>query len=195
LFDRVETGANDDAYAVTVWSAFAVTAAALVGDPVWALRAAELGIAADPEHKFMFLGAYPRLARCWAQAVTGQNASDAAAEARGIIDAALLEPARSGLATWYGLLAEMSLAAGTLPEATAALDLAEASLATYGQRYAEGLILLLRARLMQACGEPPAAVQIAAEGARALSIERGAHLFARRAEDLLASLSTAAAGR
>jgi tetratricopeptide (TPR) repeat protein len=195
LFDRVETGADDDAYAVTVWAAFAVTAAALVGDPVWALRAAERGIAADPEHKFIFLGAYPRLARCWAQAVTGQNASDAAAEARGIIDAALLEPARSGLATWYGLLGEMFLAAGMLPEATAALDRAETSLATFGQRYAEGLILLLRARLMQACGEPPAPVKIAAEKARGLSIERGAYLFARRAEDLLASLSTAAAGR
>jgi len=44
---------------------------------------------------------------------------------------------------------------------------------------------LLRARLVQARGEPVAEVRAAAERARALSTERGAHLFARRAEELI----------
>lgn len=39
---------------------------------------------------------------------------------------------------------------------------------------------------MRARGEPPAAVRAVAERARALSTEREAHLFAHRAEKLLA---------
>jgi hypothetical protein len=58
----------------------------------------------------------------------------------------------------------------------------------YGQRYAEGLLLLFRARVLHARGEPVAVVRAAAEKARALSAERGAHLFARRAEEFLATL-------
>jgi len=183
-FDAVEAAAGDDAYAITVWSAFSVTAAALAGDPVWALRAAERGIAQDPEFSFVFLGGYQRLARCWAHAVTdGDPAS--AVEAERLIDVALLDPPRSGLATWWALVGEMWLRAGRPPAAAAALDRADSFVAAHGQRYAEGLILLLRARLMQARGEPAADVRAAARRARALSVERGAHLFARRAEELL----------
>ncbi|MFF5292083.1 ATP-binding protein [Paractinoplanes globisporus] len=184
MFDALEAAAGDDPYAITVWSAFSVTAAALAGDPSWALRAAELGIAQDHEFSFVFLGAYQRLARCWARAVTGGDPG-AAAEAEKIIAVALLDPPRSGLATWYGLLGEMWLAAGWLDEAAAALDRADSFVVRYDQRYAEGLLILLRARLMRARGEPAADVRRMAERARTLSTERGAHLFAHRAEDLL----------
>jgi ATP/maltotriose-dependent transcriptional regulator MalT len=109
----------------------------------------------------------------------------AAAEAEEIIAVALLDPPRSGLATWYGLLGEMWLAAGRLDQAAAALDRADSFVAEYNQRYAEGLLILLRARLMRARGEPAADVRATAERARTLSTERGAHLFARRAEELL----------
>ncbi|WP_020572321.1 AAA family ATPase [Parafrankia discariae] len=194
LLKRLETTAGDDSYAITVWAAFAVTVAALAGDPAWALRAAERGIAVDPEFSFVFLGSYQRLARCWARAVAGEDPAGAAAEAERIIIAALLDPPRSGLATWYGLLAEMWLAAGRPAEAAAALDRADSVLDTYGQRYPEGLVLLLRARLAQARGEPAAAVRAAAERARALSTEREAHLFAHRAEELLAGLERAPTG-
>ncbi|WP_007509247.1 BTAD domain-containing putative transcriptional regulator [Pseudofrankia saprophytica] len=186
LFDLLEAAAGDDSYMVTVWAAFAVTVAALAGDPAWALRAAERGIALDPEFSFVFLGSYQRLARCWARAVTGEDATGAAQEAQKLIDAALADPPRSGLATWYGLLGEMWLVAGKLDEAAEALDRADSFLDMYGQRYAEGFLLLLRARLMGARGEPVAAARAAAERARALSVEREAHLFARRAEELLA---------
>jgi hypothetical protein len=50
---------------------------------------------------------------------------------------------------------------------------------------------MLRARLMHTRGEPVATVRAAAEHARALSVEREAHLFARRAEELLARLPKA----
>jgi tetratricopeptide (TPR) repeat protein len=184
LFDTLEAAAGDDPYAITVWSAFAVTVAALAGDPAWALRAASRGIAQDPEFSFVFLGSYQRLARCWARAVTSGDPG-AAVEAEKIIAVALLDPPRSGLATWCGLLSEMWLAAGRLDEAAAALDRADSFIAAYDQRYAEGLLLLLRARLMQARGEPVADVRAAAERARTLSTGREAHLFARRAQQLL----------
>lgn len=191
LLDTMEAAAGDDRYVITVWAAFAATVAAVAGDPARALRVAERGIAADPDFSFAFLGSYQRLARCWARAVTGEDPAGAAAEARRIITAALCDPPRSGLATWYALLGEMLLAAGKLDEAAEALDLADTFLDRYGQRYAEGLALLLRARLMQAGDEPVAAVRAAAEHARALSTEREAHLFANRAAELLGGLAEA----
>jgi len=189
LFDRMEAAADDDPYVIAIWAAFSVTAAALGGDSAWAMRAAHRGIATDPEQTFVFLGSYQRLARCWARAVTGDDPAGAAAEAQGIIAATLLDPPRSGVATWYALLAEMWLAAGMHDEATAALDRADALLDLRGQRYPEGLLLLLRARLMRTRGEPVAAVRAVAEQARALSVEREANLFAHRADELLAGLA------
>ncbi len=133
LFDTLKADAGDDPYAVTIWSAIAVRTAVIVGDPEWALRAADRGIAVDPDFSFVL--------------------------------------------------------------AAAALDLADRCLDTYGQRYPEGLLLLLRARLQQALGEPVAVVRATAERARALSAEREAHLFARRAEMFLAELEDEPPGR
>ncbi|WP_218034747.1 BTAD domain-containing putative transcriptional regulator [Acrocarpospora corrugata] len=189
LLDRLEAAAGDDPYVVTVWAAFAVTLAAQAGDPAWALRAAERGIALDPEFSFVFFGSYQRLARCWARAVTGDDPAGAAAEAQGIIAVALSDPPRSVLATWCTLLGEMWLAAGKLDEAADALDRADLLLDAYGERDSEGLLLLLKARLTQARGAPSAAVRAAAERARTLSVEREAHLFAHRAKRLIADLT------
>ncbi|GID30939.1 ATP-binding protein [Paractinoplanes brasiliensis] len=184
--DAVEDAAGDDPYAITVWSAFSVTVAALAGDPDWALRAAQRGIAQDPEFSFVFLGGYQRLGRCWARAMSDRD-TDAAADAERLIAVALLDPPRSGLATWYGLLAEMWLRVGRLEDAAEALDRADSYVATYGQRYAEGFLMVVRAQLMRAHGMPPPTVRAVLEQARALSGKRGAHLFARRAEQLLSS--------
>ncbi|WP_260326271.1 AAA family ATPase [Streptomyces sp. TLI_185] len=189
LFDTIEATADDDPYVITVCAAFACTAAAVAGDPARVLHVAERGMAVDPESSLAYFGSYQlRLALCWARAVTGEDPVGAAAEAQRLISAALADPPRSGLATWYGLLGEMWLAAGKLDEAAVALGRADSAIDTYGQRYAEGLLLLLRARLMRASGEPVATVRAIAERARALSVEREAHLFARRAEELLAAL-------
>lgn len=189
LLDTMEAAAGDDPYVITVWAAYSARVAALIGDPARALRAAERGIAVDPAFSFGFLGSYQRLARCWARAVTGEDPAGAAAEAQDLIVASLSDPPRSGLATWYGLLGEMWLAAGKLDEALVALDRADSAIDRYGQRYAESLLLLLRARVLQARGEPVATARTVAERAHALSVEREARLFARRAEELMASLA------
>ena len=188
LLDALEAMAGDDSYMVTVWASMAARTAALIGDPGSALRTAERGIAVDPEFRFVFQGTYLRLVRCWARAMTGQDPAGAAAEAETLITTNLLDPPRSCVATWFGLLGEMRLAAGQPDEAAAALDRADWALDTFGQRYPEGLILLIRARQLRARGEPVAIVRAAAEQARSLSVEREAHLFARRAEELLATL-------
>lgn len=187
LLDTLEA-ATDNPYRVSVWATLVSRVAVVVGDTEWALRAAEAGIAADPGFSFVFLGTYQRLARCWALALSGKDQSTAIAEAQRLIAANLLDPPRSCVATWYGLLGEMQLAAGSTDAAAAALNRADFYLNTYGQRYPEGLIGLLRARLLLATGQPISAVRSAAEAARALSIDRGARLFATRADEFLASL-------
>ncbi|MEU6341989.1 hypothetical protein ABZ883_13730 [Streptomyces sp. NPDC046977] len=189
LFDTIQSAADADPYMTTVWAAFACTAAAVAGTPERALHVAERGMTVDRDFSFAFFGSYQRLALCWAHAVTGEDPAGAAMEAQRLITAALADPPRSGLATWYGLLGEMWLAAGKLDEADAALDRADSAVETYGQRSVESLLLLLRARVSRARGEPVASSRALAERAHALSVEREAHLFARRAEELLAELA------
>ncbi|MFI1990857.1 ATP-binding protein [Actinoplanes sp. NPDC020271] len=185
LYDVMESDAGDDPYAVTFGATFAAISAAVAGDPEWALAAAKRGIAVDPDLTFGFLGTYQRLARLWALAMTGTDPGGAAGELRQMVESRLLDPPRSSIVSWYGALAEMYLAAGSLDEAGAALDRAQEALDRYGQRYAEGLILLVRARLAQARGEPAEVVLAAAERARALSAEREAYLFVHRAEEFV----------
>ncbi|MEU5259232.1 BTAD domain-containing putative transcriptional regulator [Amycolatopsis sp. NPDC021455] len=103
-------------------------------------------------------------------------------------DPALLDPLQWGLPFHYGLIGEMSLAAGLPDDAAAALERAEFFLEATGRRDAESMLLLLRARLLQARGEPADTVRAAAERARALSLEREARLFAHQAEKFLAAL-------
>jgi hypothetical protein len=189
MLDRLEATAGDDPYAITVFSTFAVRIAAQVDDPDWALAAIRRGSAANADFSFAFLGTYQRLIRCWALGVTGNDPLGAAAEAEEILVKTMLDPPRSGLAFYYGLLCEILLAAGKPAEARIALDAANRYLDVYRQRFAEGLLLLLRARVMQAHGEPVATVRAAAERARKLSVEREAYLYANRADKYLATLA------
>jgi hypothetical protein len=75
-----------------------------------------------------------------------------------------------------------------LDQAEGAFDRADHFLDAGGQRYPEGLTLLLRAQVMHARGAPLADVVTVAQRARELSAAKGAHLFARRADDFLAGL-------
>ncbi|SNY25937.1 ATP-binding protein [Paractinoplanes atraurantiacus] len=189
LFDTMEADAGDDRYAVTFWASFAVIAAAVAGDPGWASRCAERSIAVDPERSFLFLGTYPRLARWWALGMTSRR-PDAAGKLDQLITDSLLDPPRSSMTTWYAALAELLMAGGQVEKAAGALDRAERAVKTYGERHSEGMILLLRARLLHVRGEPAAVVRAAAERARDLSAEREAHLFAQRAESLLTEIGS-----
>ncbi|WP_194820708.1 AAA family ATPase [Micromonospora sp. S-DT3-3-22] len=190
MLDGLAGLAGDDPYMVTVWACAATRIAVIVGDPMLALRTSGRGIAVDPGFSFVFLGTYQRLARCWALAVTGRDPLGNADRARQLIAAHLLDPPRSDVAAWHGLLGEMLLAGGAVDAAATALDQADHYLESCGQRHPEGLLLLLRARLLRARGEPVEVVRAAAERARTVSAERGAFLHTRRAERLLAELAT-----
>ncbi|RDH74689.1 transcriptional regulator [Mycolicibacterium moriokaense] len=192
LLDILEAAAGTEPYMITVWAAIGCRIAAIAGDPLWALQTAKRGITADPGFNFVFLGTYQRLARCWAECMTGAQPAEAAAvDAEKLIIANLLDPPRSCVATWFALLAEMWLEGGDCDQAARALDKAEWCMRTYGQLYPEGLLLLMRARLLHACGAPAAQVRVAAQHARSVSVDREAHLFAQRAETLLAELDSA----
>ncbi|BCB76552.1 hypothetical protein GCM10022251_22660 [Phytohabitans flavus] len=188
LLDTAEAIVGDDPYALSVWAYYAGMTASMVGDPALGRRAVERWLAADPEHLFVHVDPYLRQTSCWTRALTGDDPAGAAAEAEKLLVATLLDPPRWGIAFYYGLVAEMLLAAGMPVEAAAVLDRADWFLDAQGQRYAEGLLLLLRAQVLLARGEPVAVVRAAAEQARQLSVERGAHLFAHRAEGFLSKL-------
>ncbi|WP_326626784.1 AAA family ATPase [Nonomuraea fuscirosea] len=189
LLDGVRAAAGDDPYSIAVWAHFAGMAAAMAGDPGWALAAAQPWIAADPEHLHSNIDPYLRITTCWARALTGDDPAGAAAEADRILTTTLADPPRFGLAFHVGLIADMLLSARMPDEAAAALDRADRYLADHGQRYAEGLLLLLRARQLWAHGEPAPVVREIGARAVALSGERGAHLFARRAGKFLAEIA------
>jgi ATP/maltotriose-dependent transcriptional regulator MalT len=191
LLDTLEAVAGENPYRVTIWATMVARIATMVGDPAWALHGAERGISVDPGFSFVFLGTYQRLARCWAQAMTSNDPSTVAAaitETQRLIAANLLDPPRSCVAMWYVLLGEMQLTAGSSDDAASTLDRAEFYLDAFGQRYPEGLLALLRARLLRARNAPAAEVRAAAEAARRRSGEREAGLFVRRADQFLAEL-------
>ena len=188
VLDRLVADAADDAYATTVATCMASRVASVVGDPEWALQAADRGIAADPQFSFGFLGTYLRLARHWALAMSGHDPGAAADAAERLIVANLTNPIRSCVSTWYALLAEMRVAAGTTDAAAVALDQADNCRDRYGQRSADGLLLLVRAQLAKKLADPGGAVRLAEE-ARAVAGRQEAYLFVQRAELLLTDLT------
>ncbi|WP_234810306.1 BTAD domain-containing putative transcriptional regulator [Mycolicibacterium moriokaense] len=191
LLGVLEGLSGENPYRTTVWATMACRVAAIVGDTAWALRAAQLGIAVDPGFSFVFLGTYQRLARCWAITLSSDDPDTwtaAIEEAQQLIAANLLDPPRSCVATWYALLGEMLLASRSVEAADEALDRAQFYVDAFGQRYPQGLILLLRARGSHARGETLAAVQSAAEAARAWSVDHEAGLFVQRVDRFLAEL-------
>ena len=188
VLDGLVASAGDDAYATAVATCMAARAASVVGDPEWALRVADRGIAADPQFSFGFVGTYVRLARCWALAMTGHDPGAAADAAERLIVANLTNPIRSSVSTWYAHLAEMRLAAGDPDAAAVALDQADSFRDRYGQRSADGLHLLVRAQLAKTLGDPDSAVRLA-EQARVVAGQQEAYLFVQRADLLLGELT------
>ncbi|MEW2465081.1 BTAD domain-containing putative transcriptional regulator [Streptomyces sp. NPDC046994] len=174
-----------DPFAVSVRVYYTTMIASMAGDAETARRAGERWAAAGLARLRTQRDHYIRQNWCWARALTGEDPADAAAEAEELLVANLLHPPQWGITYHYALIAEMWLAAGLPDRADAALDRADRTMRDYGQRYAEGLLLLLKARLLQARGAPLTAVRAAAERAYTQSTACQAHLFARRAERLL----------
>jgi DNA-binding SARP family transcriptional activator len=184
-----------DPYAFTVWVYYTTIIASMAGDPDAARRACERWAEAGLDRLRTLIDEYIRQYRCWARALTGDDPAAAAADAEQLLVANLLDPPQWGIAYHYGLIAEMWLAGGRPDEAGVALDRADQAVWDFGQRYAEGLLLLLRARLLQARGESVATVRAAVEKARTRSIRCEAHLFAQRATRFLAELDRSPADR
>jgi DNA-binding SARP family transcriptional activator len=182
--------AEGDPFEMSGWTRYQTMAASMAGDAAWAIQATERWVAATADLPGVAQEAYIRLDWYWARALTGDDAAGNAAKAEPLLAATLHDPPRWGLAYWYGLIAEMWLAAEMPDKAATALDRADQAIKAHGQRYAEGLLLLLHARLLHARGGPVDVVRAAANEARVRSGERGAHLFARRAEKFLADLET-----
>ncbi len=178
----------DDSYAVATWVYYTTIIASMAGDAGWVLRTIDRWMTAGTGRAAVQQEHYIRLIWNWACALDGDDPAGVAAETDRLLAATLVDPPRWGVAYHHALSAEMWLAAGRPDAAGVALDRADQALDAYGQRYAEGLVLLLRARLLHARGESAEAVRTAAEEARDRSRERGSHLFARRAEKFLAEL-------
>ncbi|MEV4629860.1 BTAD domain-containing putative transcriptional regulator [Micromonospora sp. NPDC049523] len=177
-----------DPLGVATWAYYITIIASMAGDAGWVMRTIERWMAMGTGRTAVQQEHYVRLNWYWARALTSDDPAGIAAEAERLLATTLVDPPRWGIAYHNGLLAEMWLAAGRPDEAGAALDRADRALEAHGQRYAEGLVRLLRARLLQARGEPVDVVRAAAEAARAWSADRETHLFARRAEEFMASL-------
>lgn len=182
--------APNDPYAVSVWVYYTTMIASMAGDPDLARRAGERWFAAGLTRLRSQLEHYIRQYWCWARALSGDDPAGAAAEAEMLLANDLLDPPQWGIAYQYGLIAEMWLAAGLPEKAAVALDRADQAVWSHGQRYAEGLLLLVRARLTQARGEPLPAVRAAAEHAVSVSTATESYLFAQRARGFLAELGS-----
>jgi hypothetical protein len=178
----------DDPYAVTAWAYYTTIIASMAGDAAWVMRTIERWMTVGTGRTAVQQEHYIRLNWYWARALTGGDAAEVAAEAQQILDQTLVSPPRWGVAYHHALIADMWLAAGRAEEARDSLDRAQRALDAYGQCYAEGLVMLLRARLLETRGEPLDKVRAAAEQARARCDERESYLFARRAEGYLDSL-------
>ncbi|WP_218034387.1 BTAD domain-containing putative transcriptional regulator [Acrocarpospora corrugata] len=178
----------DDSLAVATWAYYTTIIASMAGDAGWVIRTIDRWMTVGTGHTAVQQEHYVRLNWYWARALVGDDPAGTAAEAEQLLAETLVDPPRWGVAYHHGLVADMWLAAGLPDRAGVALDKAEHALEAYGQRYAEGLVLLLRARLLHACGEPDEVVRAAAEKARDRSSECESHLFARRAERFLADL-------
>ncbi|GAA3241446.1 ATP-binding protein [Dactylosporangium siamense] len=177
-----------DPYGVATWAYYITIIASMAGDADWVMRTIERWMAMGTGRSAVQQEIYVRLNWFWARALTGDDPAGTAAEAEQLLAATLTDPPRWGIAYHNGLVAEMWLAAGRPDAAATALDRADRALEAHGQRYAEGLIRLLRARVLHAAGESLDVVRAATEEARDWSAGRATHLFARRAESFLREL-------
>ncbi|MFF5075587.1 ATP-binding protein [Actinoplanes sp. NPDC000266] len=182
-------GAGEDHFTVSMWAYYYTKSASMAGNTAAVMHAVERWTACGAAGTAGPLFLYVRLDYLWARALGGDDPAGIAAEAEELVATALSDPPRFALPYYNGLVAEMWLAADMIDEAATALDRAERAMDEHGQRYAEGFVALVKARLSHARGEPADVVRAAAERARALSTERGARLFAHRAEQFLTTLA------
>ena len=171
--------AAPDRYAVSLVQMFASAGAVSTGRAAWAERAARRGIDADPEGTFSF----------WGRGLHGYLAAalilqDRVDEGLSMIDVAIdrfIEAGgRTGVVVYRAARAAGLAAAGRIDAAVDAVAAAYRELDTYGERFAEPLVLEADASMRHARGDDPAEVAGVLAAAIALAAEQGSHGIARR---------------
>jgi DNA-binding SARP family transcriptional activator len=168
-----------DRYAVALVMMFSAAGAVATGHPDWAERAARRGIESDPESTFSFWGR--GLAGYLAAALIDQGRLD---EGLPMIDHAIEQfvagGGRTGVAVFRAARAAGLAEALHLDLASAAVASAYRELSTYGERFAEPLVLEADARFRHARGDDPVAVRDLFERARDLAAAQGSLAVADR---------------
>ncbi len=161
-----------DRYAVSLVMMFSAAGAVATGHPDWAERAARRGIEADPESTFSFWGR--GLAGYLAAALIDQGRLD---EGLPMIDHAIEQfvagGGRTGVVVFRAARAAGLAEALRLDAASAAVASAYRELATYGERFAEPLVLEADARFRHARGDDPTAIRDLFVRARDLASSQG----------------------
>jgi tetratricopeptide (TPR) repeat protein len=169
--------AAPDRYAVSLVQMFSAGAALTTGRFEWAERAARKGIEADPESTFSFWGR--GLQGYLAAALIEQGRYDEGLAALdSAIDRFVEAGGRTGVVVYNAARAAGLAGAGRLDAAARAVTSAYRELETYGERFAEPLVLEADARYRHAAGEPGAEDLLAR--ATELATASGAHAVARR---------------
>ncbi len=185
--------ASPDRYGVVLVEMLASAAAIAVGRPEWATRAARRGLAADPEMTFAF----------WGRGNQGYLAAAMIDLGRPDEGLALLEEAmagylaaggRTGVAVFRASRVVGLVEAGRLDEAAEALVEAEQEIASFGERFAEPLVIEADARLRLARGDDAAVVAALFARAEALATEQAGHAVAARVAATAARLGVTPAG-
>ncbi len=185
--------ASPDRYGVVLVEMLASAAAIATGRPEWATRAARRGLAADPEMTFAF----------WGRGNQGYLAAAMIDLGRPEEGLALLEEAmagylaaggRTGVAVFRASRVVGLVEAGRLDDAAEALVEAEQEIASFGERFAEPLVIEADARLRLARGDDPAVVAALFARAEALATEQAGHAVAARVAATAARLGVTPVG-
>jgi DNA-binding SARP family transcriptional activator len=169
--------AAPDRYAVSLVQMFSSGGALTTGRFEWAERAARKGIEADPESTFSFWGR--GLQGYLAAALIEQGRYDEGLAALDVaIDRFVEAGGRTGVVVYKAARAVGLAGAGRLDAAAKAVTSAYEELDTYGERFAEPLVLEADARYRHAAGETGTEALLAR--ASELATAGGAQAIARR---------------
>jgi DNA-binding SARP family transcriptional activator len=170
--------AAPDRYGVSLVQMLASAAGLVTGRPEWAERAAHRGIESDPESTFSF----------WGRGLHGYLACALIEQGRYEEGLASLDVAvdrfveaggRIGVAVYKAERAAGLVGSGRLDAADDAVAAAYKELETYGERFAEPLVLEADARYRHAAGEGAAAADLLRRAVD-MATAQGAHGIARR---------------
>lgn len=176
LFEQIEVGPHDPIWYDGV-AVFAVTAAALAGEPEWVLDVGARLLTGTEHGMLDYLRHGGVRMYWWAQAMVGDHE-----EAIGQIDALHdpHAPDRTGAGFWRALHAEALIAAGRLDAVPALLTQADEFARRTGQHYPDAHRRMIEAKFALASGEPAESVDQILRDARAVAVRQEATVLVDR---------------